>query len=360
VLPDYCNNRRRNISVASSTAPNTGSNTGPSIGSKGRRSYKSFELESRFSLLHPGVLMTFFVSTIVLTLLSYHPALLGLSFVLAAASLLRYIGIKTLLQILSWLIPMAGIVVLFNLLFNRRGATELLTIQPTIFGQQQHLTFTLESLLFGLSIALMFAAIILWLRLYQEFMTSDRLLFLLAPFVPTIALSLSMVQRWIPLTKYRWQQIADAQAALNGKGNSISTATKTTTRARYRSFAKSMSALMSWSMEDAIVAADSMQARGYSSAPSASKRTSFRSYRFTVCDTVSLIFIVATALFAGIGIFASTRELAFFPIVRGIEAISPFALVAMAAVMLFPLALSALFTGKEQLRCMTYTSAQKT
>jgi len=184
--------------------------------SKGRRSYRSTQLESRFSLLHPGVLMAFFVSAIVLTLLSYHPLILGLSFVIAAMSVAHYIGLKVLARTMAWLVPMAAIVVLFNVIFNRRGATELLTIEPTIFGQQQHYTFTFESLLFGLSVALMFAAIILWFRLYQEYMTSDRFLFLFAPFVPTIALSISMVQRWIPLTKYRWQQIRDAQKALIG------------------------------------------------------------------------------------------------------------------------------------------------
>jgi len=321
--------------------------------SKGRRSYRSTQLESRFSLLHPGVLMAFFVSAIVLTLLSYHPLILGLSFVIAAMSIARYIGLKVLAQTMLWLVPMAAIVVLFNVLFNRRGATELLTIEPTIFGQQQHYTFTFESLLFGLSVALMFGAIILWFRLYQEYMTSDRFLFLFAPFVPTIALSISMAQRWIPLTKYRWQQIRNAQKALNSKSSSESGRKKT---AVYRSLTRSMSALMSWSMEDAIQAADSMQARGYSNA----RRTSFRSYRFTVCDTVSLIFITTTTLFAAVSIFLSTRGLAFFPVLRGIEDVSIFALAAMAAVLLFPLALSALFSGREQLKCMMHTSAQKT
>jgi len=376
--------------------------------------------------------MMFFASVIVLTLLSYHPAILGLSFVAAAMCSLRYVGLKAFIKSLTWLIPLASIVVLFNTLFNRRGATELLTLYPSLpglfeqHGQQQQLTFTLESLLFGLSIALMLTAIMLWFRLYQEFMTADKFLYLFAPLAPTMALSIAMVQRWIPLTKYRWQQIRAAQKALNphvGSGrhsgkypgmNSDEPSDELHAEGRqgshrkhrsqirhrkqgrlssYRSLAPSFSALMSWSMEDAIQTADSMQARGYSSysshnncrshsdprsysSPRSSdddlsksskkppRRTSFRSFHFGAQDRISLALIAAPALYAALDIFLSTREFAFFPVFRGADALSPFALIAAAVVMLypvlFPLALSGLHAGKEQLTClMQKLSAQR-
>ena len=290
---------------------------------------QSFQLERRFALVHPATMMAFFASVIVLTLLSYHPLILGLSFVLAAASVALYLGAKTLWQSLLWLIPMAAIVVLFNTLFNRRGATELVTA-----GQY---TFTFESLFFGLCIALMLASTILWFRLYQEFMTSDRFLYLFAPIAPIMALSITMVQRWIPLTKHRWQQIRSANKMMNDN---------------FRSLTRSLSALMSWSMEDAVEAADSMQARGYSE--KSKRRSSFRAYRLTTHDGISLAIITKLALAAGLGIFFSTRELAFFPIFRGAENLPPAALIATIAVMLYPLFIE----GKEQLRW--FLSTQRT
>ena len=376
------------------------------VASSSRRSHS---LEHRFSLLHPGVLTLFFASVIVITLLSYHPAILGLSFVAAAVGAVRYLGLQVFVRLLAWLIPMAGIVLLFNTLFNRRGATELFTLYPTLpelFGQQvqqqQQITFTLESLLFGLCIALMLAAIILWFRLYQEFITTDKFLYLFAPLAPTMALSVAMVQRWIPLTHYRWQQIRTAQKALNpdvlhdkGHQGSRSNRHKQSRLGSYRSLTRSLSTLMSWSMEDAIQTADSMQARGYSSYSSYGnysdhsnsrshrgssshsslddhsnpnkkppRRTSFRSFRFSVQDRISLGLIAAPALYAALSIFLSTRELAFFPVFRGADDLSPFALIAAALVMLypvlFPLTLSVLHTGKEQLTClMQKLSAQK-
>ena len=298
---------------------------------------QNFRIERRFALLHPATMMAFFIAVIVLTLLSYHPLILGLSFMLAAVSVALYLGVKTLWQSLLWLVPMASVVVLFNTLFNRRGATELVTI-----GQY---TFTFESLFFGLCIALMLASTILWFRLYQEFMTSDRFLYLFAPIAPTMALSIAMVQRWIPLTKNRWQQIRSANKMMSDN---------------FRFLTRSLSALMSWSMEDAIEAADSMQARGYGSSHSSSysekskRRSSFRAYRLTTHDGISLAIITKLALVAGLGIFFSTRELAFFPIFRGAENLPPAALVAATLIMLYPLFIE----GKEQLRW--FLSAQKT
>ena len=321
---------------------------------------RSLQLERRFALVHPVTMMAFFVSVIVLTLLSYHPLILGLSFVLAAVSVALYLGAKTLWQSLLWLIPMAAIVVLFNTLFNRRGATELVTV-----GQY---TFTFESLLFGLCIAMMLAAVILWFRLYQEFMTSDRFLYLFAPIAPTMALSIAMVQRWIPLTKYRWQQIRSANKMMSsGEVGNVQTEDESPAPVKkqsrfkaFRSLTRSLSALMSWSMEDAIEAADSMQARGYGSSRSSShsekskRRSSFRAYRLTTHDSISLAIITKLALAAAVGIFSSTRELAFFPVFRGAESLSPAAFIAATLIMFYPLFIE----GKEQLRW--FLSAQRT
>jgi len=299
----------------------------------GRRSYQSYALPQRFSLLHPGVMMLFFVAVLVVTLISYHPLLLLLSLVLAAAGVALYLGSRSLLQTFAWLIPSAVIVVGFNVLFNRRGATELATLQ--FFGSS--FTFTQESLFFGASIALMLAAIMLWFRLYQHFMTSDRFLYLAAPVMPTTALATAMVQRWIPLTKYRWQQIRRAQKSLqidSGKRR----------RDQYRALTQSLSALMSWSMEDAIEAADSMQARGYRSKKE-HRRTSFRAYRFTSTDAAATALIATLFAIATVTIFATTRDLAFFPVFRGADLLSPVGLAATLALMAFPL----LIEGKEKL-----------
>ena len=335
-------------------------------------------------------MMAFFVSVIVLTLISYHPLILALSLGIAAASVLRFLGARVLLQTLVWLIPTAVVIIAFNTVFNRRGATELLSVQ---LGRTTY-TFTLESFLFGASLALMLAAVILWFRLYQEFMTSDRFLYLFAPIAPTTALSISMVQRWIPLTKQRWTQIRNAEKMLpaeargedkgedvKGKGTHTSFSFRRRRRSstHFRALTRSLSALMSWSMEDAIEAADSMQARGYSHAAeslqkchsvhpghpdrnaallrarikrdsmrfvSKKRRTSFRAYRFTAHDTVSLVCIAVLALSAGITIFLTTRTLAFFPIFRGAADLPIFALAATALLMLYPL----LLEGKEQLK----------
>ncbi|MCL2680601.1 MAG: energy-coupling factor transporter transmembrane protein EcfT [Coriobacteriia bacterium] len=318
-------------------------------------------LARRFSLLHPAVTLVFFAGVLLLTLLSYHPAILLLSLVCAALNVCLYLGPARLLATSKWLLPMMLIVVLFNLLLNRRGATEL-------FALGNH-SFTSESLTFGIAIALMLAAVMLWFLLYQQFMTSDRFLYLFAPLAPTTALTISMVQRWIPLTKYRFEQIRSAQkmggesdqrfTTLGDQSDQREPAAATTSWYRcgrkIRLLLRCLSALMSWSMEDAIQAADSMQARGYGSKDAAqrpAKRSSFRSYRLTTGDRLILAALIVLVVVAALTLFVTTRDLAFFPIFRGAQQLSHFALVASALLMSFPL----LVEGGQYLRCLQSAS----
>jgi len=263
-----------------------------------------------------------------------------------------------------------ALVIILNTVFNQRGATELFRI-----GQR---SFTKESLIFGLCIATMLAAVMLWFRLYQELITTDRFLYLFSPLAPTLALSITMVLRWIPLTRHRYEQLKAAQSMQKQSGgNSVHSAEGLARRDRgtvlcpanqtnrwdtepspvprkFRSQLRVVSALMSWSMEDAIEAADSMQARGYghggdASTTDAPQRTSFRFYRFTTGDTTSLIYLATTALVGTITLLVSTRTLAFFPTVRNVGTITPLTLLAIAALMTYPLILE----GKEQAQWLT-------
>ena len=310
-------------------------------------------------------MMVFFMTTIMVTLLTYHPVVLGLSFVTAVITLALYGGISQTFKTLSWLCPMMILIVILNTAFNQRGATVLFT-----WGQR---AFTRESLYFGLCLAVMLAAIMLWFSLYQMLMTTDRFLYLFAPIAPTLALSITMVLRWVPLTKYRWQQIDAARRGISintvGAHSDFCTvlhfgecksAPDNGTRCDngrigmrpyeklgnpLRSSLRSLSALMSWSIEDAIEAADSMQARNYCLLEP-KKRSSFRSYRFTAHDRISLAYLLTCAL-TGIGsLMVTTRKLSFFPTIQGVGAVNPLILVLIAAGMIYPLVLE----GKEQLQ----------
>lgn len=305
----------------------------------------NYVLTRRFALLHPAVMMVFFIAVIVVSLISYHPLVLMLSFALAALSVGFYLGFAALMRTFAWLLPMAIVVVAFNVLLNRRGATELTTVNlsswfaesqpnwiPTMITQDY--TFTAESLIYGSCIAVMLMTVVLWFCLYQKFMTSDRFLYLVAPIAPTLALSVAMVQRWMMLVGERWTAIRNAEKMMSDKQRAV-----VGFKARYQALVSSFSALMSWSMEDAIVAADSMQARGYNS--SERKRSSFRSYRFSVTDLILLALIVFLTLGAGVGILITTRSLAFFPVIRGTNQLSILAVLAALILMLMPLLLEA-------------------
>ena len=110
--------------------------------------------------------------------------------------------------------------------------------------------------------------------------------------------------------------------------------------AEMRHLVRSLSALMSWSMEDAIEAADSMQARHYSLAEP-KKRSSFRFYRFTAGDAFTLAYLTATALASIVTLVLAGRNFRFFPMIQGMDALPPITFLVIAALMIYPLALKA-------------------
>ena len=96
-------------------------------------------------------------------------------------------------------------------------------------------------------------------------MTSDKFLSLFGGIIPTIAMMLSMVFRYIPDTIRKANQINTAQNALLGNE-------KQDKKTRFNQGITLASSLMEWSMENSIETADSMRARGYLSG----KRSHYR------------------------------------------------------------------------------------
>ena len=114
-------------------------------------------------------------------------------------------------------------------------------------------------------------------------MTSDRLLYLFSALSPKIALILSMSLRYVPLFKTQIKKINNSQKALGlYKDDNIID--------RFKGGVRIFSVLVTWCLENGIITADSMAARGYG----ISKRSHFKIFTFKFCD---IILIFLTVLF---------------------------------------------------------------
>ncbi|MBR2042454.1 MAG: energy-coupling factor transporter transmembrane protein EcfT [Oscillospiraceae bacterium] len=238
--------------------------------------------ESGLSLYHPLVSFGYFVAVIAGTLLFIHPFFVMVSLLCAIFASALINGKKTLFATLGFGVPMFIFIAIANPLFNHRGATILFYL----FNNP----VTKEAIIYGIvSAGMMFAAVI-WFTCYNTVVTSDKFIYIFGRILPSIALIVSMTLSLIPRLMAQIKIIADSQRSigLDWKSGNI--------KQRVRSGARILSILVSWALEDAVITADSMRARGYGQ----HKRSTFSIFRFGKKDAkmmAVIIFLFAAEIF---------------------------------------------------------------
>jgi len=166
-----------------------------------------------FETYHPAVLFLYLFAAVVLSMVSMHPAFLGIS--LAAGCLYAMVlkGARRFLRACGFFALLALVVALLNPLFGGAGATLLFYIGTR--------PVTLEALVYGLCSAVMLLSVLVWFQCWQELMTSERFYCLFGRLVPVLAMMVSMVLRFIPLVARRASQISEAQEALFGQAGAL-------------------------------------------------------------------------------------------------------------------------------------------
>ena len=195
---------------------------------------------------------------------------------------------------LSFYIAVFLISAIMNPLFVHGGETVLFVIN--------HNPITLEALYYGMALGGMIVSSLCWFRSFQEIMTSDKLLYVFGSALPKLTLILSIALRYIPLLKDQAKRVRDAQRALGlfQEENVID---------RLRGEIRIFSVLVTWVLENGIVTADSMTARGYG----IGRRTRFALFRFRGRDAALCTLCLALS---GTAIFAAASgalDCSFYP-----------------------------------------------
>ncbi|MBQ7054250.1 MAG: energy-coupling factor transporter transmembrane protein EcfT, partial [Oscillospiraceae bacterium] len=185
---------------------------------------------------------------------------------------------------------------LINAAFNHEGAT-ILAYLP---GGNP---LTLESIVYGLCAAAMILSVICWFSCYNEVMTSDKFIYLFGRVSPALSLIFSMTLRFVPRFTEKLREVTIARRSL-GKG-----AGNRNVRERIKSGLSSLSATLTWALENSIETADSMKARGYG----ISGRTSFSIYTFERKDKIALALIFALSLCVICGRICGSLSFSYFP-----------------------------------------------
>ena len=221
-----------------------------------------------FSEMNPAAAALHLLLTACITIFCMEPLLLTLSLVCAAAFFVVRNGTAHR-RFHLFAIGLPLLFALLNPLWNQHGTTVLFLINDR--------AITLEALYYGGVTGLRLAGMLYWFRNFSDLMTSEKLFYLFRFLSPRLALVFSMTVRHLALFRQQMRKIQQSQKALGlyREDHFIDDV---------RGGARVFSVLLTWALENGIITANSMAARGYGSG----KRTSYVTFRMNLRDWVLL------------------------------------------------------------------------
>jgi energy-coupling factor transport system permease protein len=175
---------------------------------------------------------------------------------------------------------------IINPILSHKGETVLFVVNNTLI--------TKESLVFGARNGLLAAALVYFFGIFSRLMTSDKILYLFGGISPRLALIISISLRHVPLLSDRAKSATAAQKTL-GKYS------ETDIFSRIKSRLLVFDSVATWGLENGVITADSMAARGYG----LGKRSNFSLFKFRTSD---FIFMVFTIILFALSLFATTGD----------------------------------------------------
>lgn len=247
-----------------------------------------------FADYNPIVVAIYFLMVVGIAMFCMNPIILFLS--LCGALLLYFLRngfTDSKMHLFS--LALFLILALINPLVSHNGATVLFVMN--------HNPVTLEAFIYGIAAATMIVSVLYWFRIFSQIMTSDKLLYIFGACSPKLALILSMSLRYVPLLNKQAKKVEQTQQALGlYKEDNIVDYMK----GKLRIF----SVITTWALENGIITADSMAARGYG----IGKRSRFSIFRMKMADVVVLVSSILLFVLSLLGI--RQLEFVYYPTIK--------------------------------------------
>lgn len=247
-----------------------------------------------FSEYNPIAIFVFYVCVLIPAMFSQNPVLISISLV---SGILYYCiknGRKSYKGAWMLLLPIIGLIA--NPLFSHNGASILFFLNNN--------PVTLESALFGLSSGAAIAATLFWLASFTKIMTSDKLLYIFGSISPKLALILSMTLRYIPLFQKQIEKTNNAQKAMGLYKDD-------TAIDKIKGGIRVVSVMVTWALENGVITADSMTARGYG----VGKRSRFAIFSWRKADYLLLGISLILGLISCVPMFLGQLSYTWYPLI---------------------------------------------
>ena len=247
-----------------------------------------------FSSYNPIVITVYFMAVAGIVMFCMNPVILSLSLLGALSLYFIRNGLRdgrTHIYSILFFIVLAVI----NPLVSHNGVTVLFVMNNK--------PVTLEAFIYGIAAATMVISVLYWFRTFSQIMTSDKLLYIFGSFSPRLALILSMSFRYVPLFNSQIKKVNQTQIALGlyKEDNIVDS---------FKGGLRVFSVMITWALENGIITADSMTARGYGTG----KRSKFSEFRFHKNDVIFLFINIGLFVLSLIGI--KDVEFEYYPGIR--------------------------------------------
>ncbi|MBQ9890499.1 MAG: hypothetical protein IJM39_03730 [Firmicutes bacterium] len=225
-----------------------------------------------FERCHPAVNLIFFCAVVAAAVVFTQPVYVALAYVCAFIYSVKRGGKKALIFDLV-LIPLIVIFAYYYSIYTHFGVT---VISINFIGNRM----TLESLLFGFTIGVRAAAVLMWFSCIHSVFSADKVVYLFGRVSPRLSLFLSILLRMVPRIKKEAARIDTAQKGI-GRGHSQGNIFM-----KIRNCVRIFSMMITWTIEALATASESMRSRG----SMLRGRKAFSIYRF---DNRDRSFVVA-------------------------------------------------------------------
>ena len=249
----------------------------------------------RFNYLHPFIKLIVFVYLTVTVCATVNPfvQIPIFIFTVCLCVMTKQRGVFTQIK---YMLPLAFVMIVINLIFNRRGRNILIYIFDN--------PVTLESLLFSLLSSLALINMLLIFSLLVYAMTQNELLYLFSSKFPKTAMLFNITASFAGILNDRAN---DVSTVLKSKNIDVS---KGKLKKRIKDAGAVLNVVIAFSIEGAVTSGESLAARWYGAA----RRTSVSYFKFRAADFYWAA--VATVIFAAVLYFVMTSTFEIYPRLR--------------------------------------------
>lgn len=252
----------------------------------------------KLTVIHPAVYVLYYFILIIFAFLYNDPYYLS-SFLICISVLIAIQGINhEFKNIIKFFIPMSFLIIILNPLTSHVGTTKIYIIG--------NFFITLEALVYGVLMSVSLLIILLVFSSYNRSVSYQEMLYLFSKRFPHISMVIIMALRFIPLLSYR---LTEVNKIFNFNRDNTNQEEGESRIDKIRKTAHMLAVVVSWSLEESMLTAKSMKARGYG----IKKRTNYLSYKFRRIDYIFLSFIFITVLISVGGLMQGYGRIEVYP-----------------------------------------------